>query len=208
MSRRVIGVLLIAGGVLMGFHKGEFWPYSIYPMFSKAGQPWTRAAVFDITDVEGGAGGGALEWSADVGGLKRAAGVNGLKGYYGGVAEQRIPLSRIRDRAVPVSRFGVDQIDFSNFVSKTREWTPERMQALHVMFMGGPEQDRRWLVAKVRGRLNGDREADVWVEPLFVMHHQGVVALGEAEGHTAEVVAADGSGLVSNCACQGVEINP
>lgn len=29
-------------------HRGEFWPFSIYPMFARAGQPWTHALVVEI----------------------------------------------------------------------------------------------------------------------------------------------------------------
>lgn len=29
-------------------HRGEFWPFSIYPMFSQAGKPWTRALVVEL----------------------------------------------------------------------------------------------------------------------------------------------------------------
>ena len=34
---------------LLPSHEGEFWPFSIYPMFSQAGNPWTRAMVLDVT---------------------------------------------------------------------------------------------------------------------------------------------------------------
>ncbi len=30
-------------------HRGEFWPFSIFPMFSLAGRPWTRALMIDVT---------------------------------------------------------------------------------------------------------------------------------------------------------------
>jgi hypothetical protein len=29
-------------------HSGEFWPFSIYPMFARAGQPWTHALVIEV----------------------------------------------------------------------------------------------------------------------------------------------------------------
>ena len=41
-------VLLYA--ILVATHKGEFWPFSIYPMFSQAGNPWTRTIVRDINE--------------------------------------------------------------------------------------------------------------------------------------------------------------
>lgn len=49
--RRAIRVLiatLVAYGVLVGANEGEFWPFSIYPMFSQGGNPWSRAIVRDV----------------------------------------------------------------------------------------------------------------------------------------------------------------
>lgn len=49
------GKYLLAGtilvyGLLVATHQGEFWPFSIYPMFSQAGNPWTRSLVRDVTN--------------------------------------------------------------------------------------------------------------------------------------------------------------
>ena len=30
---------------------GEFWPFSIYPMFSQGGRPWVRSLVREVTDA-------------------------------------------------------------------------------------------------------------------------------------------------------------
>lgn len=35
---------LVVYGLLVAIHLGEFWPFSIYPMFSQTGNPWTGAA--------------------------------------------------------------------------------------------------------------------------------------------------------------------
>ena len=42
-GRRVLVVTLAIYVGLVATHRGEFWPMSIYPMFSLAGRPWTRA---------------------------------------------------------------------------------------------------------------------------------------------------------------------
>lgn len=31
-------------------NEGEFWPFSIYPMFSRGGIPWSRAVVREVPD--------------------------------------------------------------------------------------------------------------------------------------------------------------
>lgn len=42
---KILGISILVFGLLAASHKGEFWPFSIYPMFSKAGNPWNRAMV-------------------------------------------------------------------------------------------------------------------------------------------------------------------
>jgi hypothetical protein len=44
-AARVVGALIAACIVLLATHAGEFWPFSVYPMFSGAGRPWQRALV-------------------------------------------------------------------------------------------------------------------------------------------------------------------
>lgn len=44
----VIGPVLI----LLATHLGEFWPFSIYPMFSRAGRPFTRSVVRELEPNE------------------------------------------------------------------------------------------------------------------------------------------------------------
>jgi len=36
-------------GILLATHRGEFWPFSTFPMFSHAGRPWSRTLVRDVT---------------------------------------------------------------------------------------------------------------------------------------------------------------
>jgi hypothetical protein len=46
--RRAVRALLVTFviyGLLVASHLGEFWPFSIYPMFSRGGNPWSRAVV-------------------------------------------------------------------------------------------------------------------------------------------------------------------
>lgn len=128
-SLKITLITLLVYALLVATHEGEFWPFSIYPMFSQAGNPWTRAMVTDVTDVPE-----SLIWD-----------------------------TRERDHQhgppVSVKQYGVDQIDFSNFVTKTRNWTPQRKRALITMFDSAAlEGDRRLMVMKVQGRLQEDGE--------------------------------------------------
>ena len=53
---RILVVVFVLYGVLVATHRGEFWPFSIYPMFSQAGTPWTRALVRQVPDAD------AVKW--------------------------------------------------------------------------------------------------------------------------------------------------
>lgn len=53
----LFGTLLVYA-LLVATHAGEFWPFSIYPMFSQAGNPWSRAVVRDVAGVD------AVPWDA------------------------------------------------------------------------------------------------------------------------------------------------
>ncbi|MFU8812241.1 MAG: hypothetical protein ACNA78_04685 [Balneolaceae bacterium] len=50
-SMRLLGIIFVSVAILLSTHLGEFWPFSIYPMFSQAGRQWDRALVRDVTDV-------------------------------------------------------------------------------------------------------------------------------------------------------------
>lgn len=51
MKRRSVRLLigtLLAYVLLVAPHEGEFWPFSIFPMFSQAGGEWSRAVVREL----------------------------------------------------------------------------------------------------------------------------------------------------------------
>ena len=59
LNRRAFLALGASFGAYAGLvatHRGEFWPLSIYPMFSLAGRPWRRSMVVEIEP------GAAIAW--------------------------------------------------------------------------------------------------------------------------------------------------
>ena len=50
-ARSGLFLLLVLYAVTCAAHDGEFWPFSIYPMFSRAGHPWTRALVREVEQL-------------------------------------------------------------------------------------------------------------------------------------------------------------
>lgn len=148
-STRYLLSVLVVFVLLVAPHEGEFWPFSIYPMFSQAGNPWTRALVRDVTETPD-----SLKWKTT-------------------------DLENLHGMPVALQDYGVDQIDFANFISKTQHWTPKRKQALQVMFGKENIKDRELMVMKVHGRLIGDDSVMVQADPLLLV--------------TAETVEADSS---------------
>lgn len=137
--------VLVVFALLVAPHEGEFWPLSIYPMFSQAGNPWTRALVRDVSATPD-----SLKW--------KATDLEGLNGT-----------------PVALQEYGVDQIDFANFISKTETWTPKRKKALQVMFGKENITNRELMVMKVQGRLVGDDSVTVETIPLLLVTAENVV---------------------------------
>lgn len=125
---RLIGIVLAVYALLVATHKGEFWPFSIYPMFSQAGHPWTRALVREMppeTTAE------SLDWSA-------------------------VPFSEVAGEPYPLSPRNINQNDVANYVSKTDRWTPDRIRGLRSLFAKNRTLNAPLLVYRVRGALAGD----------------------------------------------------
>ncbi len=51
-ARRALWMVLGIVTILLATNLGEFWPFSIYPMFSRAGRPWTRSIVRELEPGE------------------------------------------------------------------------------------------------------------------------------------------------------------
>lgn len=125
-SLRVVSGTLLVYVVLVATHLGEFWPFSIYPMFSKAGQPWSRAIVREVpTDAD------ATSWES-------------------------IRLDQLPGTAFPMRPNGINQNDIANYISKTDVWTHSRLRGFRSLFEGTHSFDRPLRAYRVRGTLAGD----------------------------------------------------
>lgn len=134
----LMGTLLVYS-ILVATHKGEFWPFSIYPMFSQAGQPWTRAIVRDVTTTPD-----SIRW-------------------------ETTNFEQMQGEPVSLKRAGVDQIDYSNFVSKTETWDASRKNALITMFGPGHLGKSWWMVSKVQGYMTDTDSVVVKTIPFLLV---------------------------------------
>lgn len=137
---KLIGWLFLISTLLVASHKGEFWPFSIYPMFSQAGNTWHRALLIEV----------APDDTNNIWAKKTLSSLN-------------------QQDVVPVKRLGVDQIDYSNFVSKTEQWTPERIKALRTLFQNEYLQEKQVMAVKATGKLLEKDSVSVILSPLFLI---------------------------------------
>lgn len=91
-----MGTLLIYA-LLVATHLGEFWPFSIYPMFSQAGNPWKRAIVQDVTNTPSDS-----LWLT--------------------TSPQTLP-----GKTIPLDKLNVNTNDIANYLSKTDVWTANKV---------------------------------------------------------------------------------
>lgn len=135
---RVVGGVFVVYALLVATHLGEFWPFSIYPMFSQAGNQWSRSVVREMPeDMD--------DWSS----------------------WKAVPFSELPGETYPLVPVGVNQNDVANYVSKTETWTEKRQQGLRSMFTKSRDLQRPLLVMKVRGELTGD-SVQVRAHPMLL----------------------------------------
>ena len=135
--RIILGTLLVYA-LLVATHLGEFWPFSIYPMFSQAGNPWTRAVVREMPpDTE------AVPWDT-------------------------LAFADLPGAPHPLVPQGINQNDVANYVSKTKTWTPRRQQGLRNLFAKSRQLDQPLLVLKVGSALVGDSVAIQAMPVMFI----------------------------------------
>jgi hypothetical protein len=103
VSRILYSVLFIYA-LLVATHLGEFWPFSIYPMFSQAGNEWSRSLVHEIpADYEPG------DWSERM-------------------------SDELPGDVFALNRVGINQNDLANLISKNEDWSDQRLQSIRRFF--------------------------------------------------------------------------
>lgn len=152
------GVTFVAYTVSVAPHEGEFWPFSIFPMFSRAGKPWTRALVLDLAPNEG---------VADPSG-ERAD--NSGRDTWGPWSMDNLPGRPFSTRAAQVSTN-----DLSKFIQLTNTWTHERKEALLKLFEAPLNEGRHLLLLRVRGTPTAEGGVEIALTGLVRMSSQGLV---------------------------------
>ena len=120
---RVPGTTFVVMALLVTTHLGEFWPFSIFPMFSQGGKPWIPSHVREVEVVEDG-----QQWLP-------VSNVEALPG---------IPYA--------LDDAGINQNDMANFLFKSKTWDAARVAGMRRLF-GDDLDLRNLLIYRVDGRL-------------------------------------------------------
>lgn len=103
-TKKIFIGLFLVQAVLLATHLGEFWPFSIYPMFSKAGNIWTRSMIRDVSEVD-------------------------MEEYW----KQR-DLEDLPGEIFALDEIGISQNDISNFIEKVTTWDDDKKKAMSHLF--------------------------------------------------------------------------
>lgn len=133
----LIAVLLVNIG-LVATHEGEFWPFSIYPMFSQAGKEWSRGVVERVSDST----------RTDL--------------------WQTKPISELEGRILPLKEYGIHEIDFANYISKTKDWNQKKLNGLRSTFQINDYPGEMWMATRVRGFMNEEDSVIIEAIPMFL----------------------------------------
>lgn len=138
-ARTTMWSVIFVYALTVAVNLGEFWPFSIYPMFSQAGNPWSRSVVREVPP------GDTLSWDTTA-------------------------LADIPGQPYGVRSGGVDPIDLANFVSKTKEWDQDRVEARQLMLLADPPKDPlRLMVYRVRARLTETDSVAITATPYVLV---------------------------------------
>lgn len=137
--KKLLIITLLLNIILVATHEGEFWPFSIFPMFSQAGQPWSRGVVEQVQN----------EKKADLWDIK--------------------PLEEIEQRVLPLQEYGIHEIDFANFISKTTNWNQKRINGLRSTFSIGQYPSQKWMATRVNGYLSEKNEVVIDAYPMLLL---------------------------------------
>jgi len=136
--KRIIGIVLLVNILLVSTHRGEFWPFSIFPMFSQAGNPWSRGVVENVQDSTR-----SNLW-------------------------QTKPIAEIDSRILPLEKYGIHEIDYANYISKTKNWNAKKINGLRSTFQIDNHPGQMWIASRVVGSLTDQDSVKIQAIPMFL----------------------------------------
>jgi hypothetical protein len=119
-----LSVVVASYVALVASHGGEFWPFSMFPMFSGAGRPWQRALTVRVDE-----------------------------GLLHGELPASYALDHLPGEPFPLLAHGIPQNDLSSLVQRAERWDQAEQRAFGQLFNALPCSALPLLVLRVRGSL-------------------------------------------------------
>lgn len=101
---RVLAAVVFLYAALVAGHLGEFWPFSIYPMFSQAGHEWSKSLV-----MEQEPGSGIPDWQ---------------------IGTEEI----LSGSPFALDEVGLNQNDLAEILTKNAVWSPSLLRQVRAFF--------------------------------------------------------------------------
>ncbi|MBV1858163.1 MAG: hypothetical protein KUG77_07095 [Nannocystaceae bacterium] len=142
LSRRALLTLAGTFGLYAGLtatHRGEFWPLSIFPMFSLAGRPWRRALMVELHDEAT-----PVSWTPTT-------------------------LDALPGTPVSTKSVGLSTNDMSKFVQLTEHWDTARVATLRTFWQPLLDDGAVLLLMGADGHLTDGGEVVTALTPLVVL---------------------------------------
>jgi hypothetical protein len=144
-AKKVMIGFMLTFALLVATHLGEFWPLSIYPMFSQAGKPWERAIVRTTAYTQQP----FTKW------------------------DTLTTLDQLPGAPFKMTKYNLAQNDFANYLKKTKVWDAKKKEAVLAMF-GGLKPDSSLVLYKAGGRMGEDGKVHYHFVPLIVVNNQSL----------------------------------
>lgn len=149
-TKQIFFGVMIVQLLLVATHLGEFWPFSIFPMFSKAGKTWTRSLVRDVSQVSDS----TLYW------------------------EEGFSVDDLPGNSFAMDEVAINTNDVSNTIEKVAVWDEQAKNSIRHLFQSGL-QDRKLMVYRVNGSFekdaNGNREVSLKYTPFILLSESAIV---------------------------------
>ena len=139
----MLAVILCLYAFLTATHQGEFWPFSIYPMFSKAGTPWVKVVTRQVSVAPD-----TNDWKVI------------------------LSPDKLSGKPLALRKVGTNRNDLANYITQTQNWNGESIRGLRGL-LNGATRESPLLVYKVTGTLNSANDSVMveYVPFLYVTTH-------------------------------------
>lgn len=138
-SIKLLLSIFITVAILLSTHLGEFWPFSIYPMFSQAGKVWERSLVRDVSVTPE-----QQIW------------------------ETVHSVGNLQGTSFAMNEVNINQNDVANFSQKAGTWSERKIRGMRHLFRTELNQ-RDLLLMKVTGRLTADKDSVIMNYTPFML---------------------------------------